>query len=58
MLLLCGLCLLDEVRITIPTRFESINFAAQPCLPAIDAAGIQEDRTAHLAVRLIALRLF
>jgi hypothetical protein len=50
--------LLDELRIPIPASAQTVNFPAQASLPAINPSGIQEDRAADLAVRLIAFRLF
>ena len=47
---LLGDCLLDQLHIAIPAGFEAVNLAAQARLPAINAPGIQKNRTAHLAV--------
>src|SRR5258708_34131260 len=58
LLISCGKRLFDQRSITIPARFEPINFPAQTGLPPIDASGIQEHRPAHLTVRFSAVRLF
>src|SRR5438309_3845621 len=58
LLVSCGKRLLDQRSITIPARFEPINFPAQTGLPPINASSIQKDRTAHLTIRLASFRLF
>ncbi|WP_236600331.1 hypothetical protein [Ktedonobacter sp. SOSP1-85] len=53
MLLLGGLGLLDELPVAIAAGLEPINLPSQARLPAIDAARIQEQWTAHLPVPLL-----
>src|SRR5258708_33587900 len=50
--------LLEERVIALAARFEPVNLPAQASLSPIDAARVQEDWAAYLAVRLLAFRLF